>query len=319
MRMRWLVAAIVALVLAGAIAYFLRPAPVRRIAFLGMDTQMQATRIAAFRDELAKRGYVEGRNLHIDYAWAQGDFGRLPDLARDLVAKKPEVIVTAAPPPVRALQQATDSIPIVMIVQDPVGQGFTDSLNRPGRNITGVAFQDWELSTKRLDQLRRVVPGLTRIAILWNDNATRHQVEGAADAMGLAWKSFEVRTPSDIPAAVASAKDWGAQAMLQLASPIITKNRKLLIDSLAANHMPASCEMRLYVDDGCLMTYSADLDKMFRGMAAMTARILNGARPQDTPVDQPREFDFVINMKTARELGLTIPQLVLLETTDRVQ
>lgn len=308
----------------GVTAYFvLRPPAVRRIALLGMDTQMQATRIAAFKDEMAKRGFVEGRNLHIDYVSAEGRFERLPELAREIVARNPEVIVTAAPPPVRAVQQATSTIPIVMSVHDPIGMGFTTSLRRPEGNITGVAFQDWELSTKRLDQLRSVVPRLARVAILWNESGggrrTLDEVGRAAAALGIESKAFEVREPADIPAAVAAAKAWGAQAMIQLASPVITRNRRILIDALDEHRMPASCELRLYVDEGCLMTYSADLDKMFRGMAAIAARILSGTPPGDIPIEQPREFDFVINMRTAGKLGLEIPKLVLLETTDLVK
>ena len=322
-RRVWLLGGCAVLAL-GLIAFFvLRPPPPRRIAFLGMDSQMQRARVEALRDELAKKGYVEGKNLIVEYRWAEGRFDRLPELARELVATGPEVLVTAAPPSVRAAQQATSTIPIVMSVHDPIGMGFAKSLSHPGGNITGVAFQDSELSTRRLDLLRKVVPDLQRIAILWNEAGggpnTPAEVGRAADAMGIASKVIEVRGPADIPVAVEAAKAWGAQAALQLASPMFTKNRTILLDAFAARRMPASCELREYVDEGCLMTYSADINKMFRSMGDITAQILGGAKASDIPIQQPREFDLVINMTTASKLGLSIPNAVLVETTERVR
>jgi putative tryptophan/tyrosine transport system substrate-binding protein len=323
-RRRWIFA-LAALVLAcGAALYaWQRREPVRRIGFLGMESAMQATRVAAFRDGMRSLGYIEGRNLIVEYRSAEGDFGRLPALAQDLVRQDLEVIVTAAPPPVRALQQATTRIPIVMSVHDPVGMGFARSLAHPGGNITGVAFQDWELSTKRLDLFRGVVPNLGKVAIVWNEAGggarTLTAVEDAARSMGIATRAFEVRGPDEIANVVAAAKAWGAQGIVQLASPVITANRERLLAALAEHRMPASCELRLYVEEGCLMTYSADLDAMFREMAAITARILKGARPQDLAIVQPREFDFVINMRTAEALGLVIPEVIQLQTTDRIR
>ncbi len=297
--------------------------PVRRIGFLGMDSAMQATRLVAFRDEMRRQGFVEGENLVVEVRWAQGQFDRLPALADELVAQKPEVIVTAAPPPVSALQKATKTIPIVMSVHNPVDQGFVASLARPGGNITGIAFQDSDLSVRRLDLLRAVVPNLSRVAIVWNEAAggrgAVNAVELAAASMKIATREYEVRVPADLPKAVVAARAWGAQGLVQLASPVITYHRKLLLDALAAERMPATCEMRLYVEEGCLMTYSADLDAMFRGLAVTTARILKGAKPADTPVEQPREFDFVINMKTAATLGLVVPPVVQMQMTDRIR
>ena len=321
-RWRSLLVAFALLLLAG-IVHAQRSDPVRRIAFLGMDSGMQATRIAAFRDEMRKLGYAEGGNLVIETRWAQGRFDRLPALAEEIVALKPEVIVTAAPPPVSALQKATKTIPIVMSVHNPVGRAFVASLAHPGGNITGIAFQDSDLSVKRLDLLRSVVPNLTRVAIVWNQEGggidAVKAVERAAGSMNIATRAFEVRGPTDLPKAVADAKAWGAQGLVQLASPVITFHRKALLEALAANRMPASCEMRLYVEEGCLMTYSADLNMMFRGMAAIAVRILKGTKPADIPLQQPREFDFVINLNTAEALGLAIPPLVQIQMTDRIQ
>jgi putative ABC transport system substrate-binding protein len=297
--------------------------PVRRIGFLGMDSNMQSHRFAAFREGMRKQGFVEGENLVIETRWAEGSFDRLPALAAELVARKVEVIVSAAPPAVRALQQATSTIPIVMTVHDPIGMGFAVSLPHPGGNITGIAFQDMELSAKRLDLFRSLVPNLTRAAIIWNraggGEETVKAVEYAASTAGLETKAFEIREATDIPRAVDSAKAWGAQGVVQLASPVLTFNRKILLDSLAAARLPATCEMRDYVQDGCLMSYSADLDAMFAAMAGFTARILRGAKPSETPIEQPQEFVFVVNLTTAKSLGLTVSPIVQMQITETVR
>jgi len=294
--------------------------PVPKIGFLGMDSAMQAVRVRSFRDQLAALGYVEGKNIAIEYRWAEGKFDRLPQLAAELVADKVSVIVTAAPPAVRPARQATATIPIVMVIHDPVGQGIVKSLARPGGNVTGIAFQDAALSSKRLSYMRDAVPGLARVAILWNAQGggpeTVEVVESAAKILGLQTRAFEVHDATEFPAAIKAAKASGAQALIQLASPFFTLNRKALIAELAANRMPATCELREYVVDGCLMTYSADLNAMFGQMASFVVRILKGANPGDLPIEQPREFQFVMNKKTADSLGLKIPRSLEIQLTE---
>jgi putative ABC transport system substrate-binding protein len=296
---------------------------VPRIGWLGMDTAMQAPRVDAFKQGLSDLGYVEGKTIVIESRSAEGRFDLLPALAAELVALKVDVIVTAAPPSVRAAQRATTTIPIVMSVHDPMGMGFVGSLAHPGGNITGVAFQDSELSTKRLDLLRQAVPNLTRLAILWNregsGDAAVQAVEVAARTLGMQVLVLEVKGPGDFATAISAAKTWGAQALVQLASPLITKNRRILLDLLSANRLPASCEMRWYVEEGCLMTYSADLNLMFRRMAYFVDRILKGANPADLAVEQPREFELVINESTARRLGLSVPTSLRLQATAVIQ
>ena len=294
-----------------------------RIGFLGMDSQMQVHRVAAFQDGLRELGYVEGRTITIDYRWAEGRFDRLPALAAELVALDVDVIVTAAPPAVRAAQQATSKIPIVMSVHDPIGMGFIEKFSQPGRNITGLAFQDSELSSKRLELLRQLVPSLDRVALLWNLEGggvgSVQAVESTARSLGLQVLLLEVRVPEDFAIAIASAQAWGAQGLVQLASPFITKHRNLLLHQLASQRMPASCELREYVVEGCLMTYSANLNTIFRRMADFVARILKGARPSELPIEQPREFEFVVNLKTARALGLELPPSLRLQVTEFIQ
>ena len=265
-------------------------------------------------------GYVDGRTIAIDCRWAEGRFDRLPELAAELVGLKVDVIVTAAPPSVRAAQRATTTIPIVMTAGNPVGMGFVGSFAHPGGNITGVAFQDAELSTKRLDLLRQAVPSLARVAVFWNKEgdgpATVQAVEAAARALGLQVLVLEVREPRDFANAVTRAKSWGAQGLVQLASPFITKNRGILLELLSSHRLPATCEMRKYVVEGCLMTYSASLKAMFHRMAYFVDRILKGTNPANLPVEQPREFEFVINLGTAQALGLSVPPLLLGQATE---
>jgi len=300
-----------------------QPAKVPRIGFLGMDSQMQSVPTAAFVDGLRQLGYVDGRNIAIQYRWAEGRFDRLPELAAELAALNVDVIVTAAPPAVRAAQRATRTIPIVMIVHDPVGMGFVESLARPGGNITGLAFQDADLSTKRLDLLRQAVPNLKRVAILWNKEgggATAvDAVVTASRSLGMQSLVLEVRDPGDFATQIAAAKAWGAQGIVQLASPFITKNRKVLLELLKADRLPATCEMRSYVVEGCLMTYSADLSEMFRRLAWFVDRILKGANPADLAIQQPREFDFLINLQTAQALGLGIPTSLRMQATEVIE
>jgi putative ABC transport system substrate-binding protein len=288
-----------------------------------VDETLQATRFAAFRDEMRKQGYVEGRNLAIDMRWAAGDFDRLPALAADVVARKPEVVVTATLPAVRAAQRATSTIPIVMIAQNPVEAGVVASLARPGGNVTGVAVQEADLVQRKLDLLRAMVAKLDRVAILWDRAAqgadALKTVEHAAASMGMATRAFEANGPDEIRRAVAQAKTWGAQGLFQMSSPLATLHRKALAEALLAHRMPASCDLRGFVEAGCLMSYSIDLDHAFRTLARITARVLAGTKPAEIPVEQPRELDFVINARTAEALGLAIPSAVRIQLTDTIR
>ena len=294
--------------------------PVPRIGFLGMDSTMQAERVEAFREGLRALGYVDGKNIVIVYRWAEGKMELLPQIASELVADKVSVIVTAAPPAVLAARRATTTIPIVMFINNPVEQGLAASLAHPGGNVTGIAFQNAELTTKRLSLLRDAVPGLQRIAILWNNeggaNYALQAVESAAKALGVQTKAFEVHDAAEIAPTIKSAKVWGAQGLIELASPFFTLNRKLLVEQLSANRMPASCTLREYVVDGCLMAYGPDYNAMIGQLASFVVRILKGANPADLAIEQPREFMLVINKQAADLLGLRIPKSLELQMSE---
>ena len=322
MKRMWFASALTNALLTILVPAYAQPVEkVWRIGWLGLDSSMQATRIVAFENGLRDLGYVEGKNISIERRWAEGRFERLPALASELVAARVDVIVTASPPGVRAARQATGTIPIVMMAHEPVRMGFVESLARPGGNITGIAFQDTELSEKRLDLFRQTVPRLSKLAILWNgvegtDPESLQSIENTAKAMGLQVLSVEVREPKDFAKAIAGVKSWGAQGIVEMASPFITKNRKIFLDLLKTNRLPATCEMRMYVAEGCLMTYSANLDAMFRREAYFVDRILKGASPGDLAVEQPREFEFVINLRTAQQLGLAVPSAIRAQATE---
>lgn len=299
------------------------PQKLPRIGWLGMDSTMQATFIVAFKKGLSDLGYVDGKNIVIESRWAEGHFDGLPALAKELVAAHVDVIVTASPAGVRAAREASGTIPIVMLMHEPVRLGFVKSLARPGGNITGIAFQDTDLSTKRLDLFRQAVPGLSKLAILWNGEGTDPKgvqaIEDAARSMGLQVLRLEVKESRDFAIQLAAAKAWGAQGLVEMASPFITFNRKALLDLLRTYNLPATCEMRMYVAEGCLMTYSADLNAMFYREAHYVDRILKGANPGELAIEQPREFEFVINDNTARALGLTIPTSLRMQATEVIR
>lgn len=292
-----------------------------RVAFLGFDPRSQASNVAAFVARLRAHGWENGRSIVLDTRFADGRFERLPALAAELVALGPDVIVSAGPPAVRAVQQATKSIPTVVVIHDPLGSGFVQTLRNPGRNITGIAFQDQELSAKRLDLLRQMVPGLTKVAVIWNleggsSLGTVHELEAIARSAGIALLLQEIVRPSDLPAAVAAAKAWGAQGMLQLASFLIAMNAEPLIDAARHHRLPLICEHRKLVVEGCLASYSASLPAMYVRMADYVDRLLRGARVASLPIEQPREFEFVVNQKTADALGLRLSYSIRLQATE---
>jgi len=298
---------------------------VYRVGFLGTATSsLMSTWLTAFREGLRERGYVEGKNIAMEYRWGEGKPERFPGLAAELVKLKVDLILTSGPQAVRAVQHATTTIPIVMaVIEDPVKRGFVTSLARPGGNITGLSFQDSELVTRRLQLLKEVLPGVTRVGVLWNptadDRTALKAVEMAATSLGLSLQILDVRAAEDLVRAFEAAKQKHAQALVQLASPLFAAHRKTMLDLSAKSRLPTTCQERTFVVDGCLMAYGPSFPEMFRRAAYYVDRILKGAKPGDLPVEQTTTFELVINLKTAKALGLTIPPSLLQRADEVIQ
>ena len=299
-----------------------QPAKLRRIGWLSV-TAGRSPRHEAFRQGLRELGYVEGHNIAIESRFAAQMENRLPEFATDLVKLKVDVIVALEPPAIRAAKNATRTIPIVMrSTDDPVKSGLVASLARPGGNITGLTSISTELSGKRLELLKEVVPRLLRVGTLWDpaapDAALKwSETEVAARSLGLKLQSLEVRGPDDFESAFRTATKERAQAIITLRNPLLVLNGKRIAALAAKSRLPAVYDERSFVDDGGLMSYGANLEDLYRRAATYVDKILKGAKPADLPIEQPTRFELVINMKTAKALGLTIPQSVLFRA-DRV-
>ena len=301
-----------------------QPKKVPRIGFLGASSaSVLAARIEAFRQGLRDLGYLEGKNIVIEWRSAEGKLDRLPALAAELVRLKVDVIVTTGPAPTRPAKEATSTIPIVMAFDnDPVGNGFVASLARPGGNITGLSTLAPEISGKQLEVLKEIVPRLSRVAVLGSSTTPGNaqslkETELAAGAFGVKVQYLDVRDPKDIDTAFRATGKGRADAILVLTSPIFNPYRTEIADLAVKNRLPAIYSTPEFVEDGGLMTYGVSLTDLYRRAATYVDKILKGAKPADLPVEQPKKFEFIINLKAAKQIGLTIPPNVLVRA-DRV-
>jgi ABC-type uncharacterized transport system substrate-binding protein len=299
-----------------------RPIKVPTIGLLDANTEMlEGPRVKALVQRLGELGWVEGRNVAIEYRYAEGRNERLADIAAEFVRLKVDVIVTSATPPSVAAKKATSSIPIVFAtVGDPIGAGLVASLARPGGNITGLSLQQSDTAAKRLELLREVLPGLRHVAIVANvDNpAVRldlREVQSAAVALGIEPIKFEIRRPEDIAPAVNAVKGR-AEALYVCNDPLATTNRVRIGELALDIRLPTMCGTREYVEAGNLMSYGPNVPALFRRTADYVDKILRGAKPSDLPVEQPTKFDLIINTKTAKMLGLAIPSTMLARADD---
>jgi putative tryptophan/tyrosine transport system substrate-binding protein len=276
-------------------------------------------RAQAFARGLRELGYVDGQNIAIDYRWADGKLERLPGFVAELVQAK----VSSATPAIRIAKEQTTTIPIVMAgVTAPVENGFVASLAHPGGNVTGLTHVSPDLTGKRLELLKEVVPVLSRVVVLWNPNQPgqpRAYKEGQVAAQGLKVTliSLEVRNREEIEKALAGSGKERAQAVFDLPDPVTFVNRQLITNFAAKHKLPAMYSFREYVDGGGLMSYGTSFPALLHRAATYVDKILKGARPADLPVEQPTKFELVINLKTAKQIGLTIPPNVLARA-DRV-
>jgi putative ABC transport system substrate-binding protein len=314
----------VAVFAVGVIAEAQQPKKVPRIGYLAAaPSSANPARIEAFRQGVRELGYVEGKNIVIEWRFADGKLERLPEFAAELVRLKVDVIVTAGPTPTRAAKEATVTIPIVMAFDnDPVGNGFVASLARPGGNITGLSTHYPEISGKQLELLKEIVPKLSRVAVLGtstqpgNAQALR-EVELAARAFGVQLQYLDVLDPKDTDTAFHAASKGRAEAVLVLETSIFVLQRPQIADLAVKSRLPAMYSRREFVDDGGLISYGTNFADLSRRAATYVDKIFKGAKPADLPVEQPTKFEFIINLKAAKQIGLTIPPNVLARA-DRV-
>jgi ABC-type uncharacterized transport system substrate-binding protein len=295
-----------------------QPSKVARIGYLNPGDPVSRTyRTEAFRQGLKELGYIEGKNIIIEYRFAEARSERLPELARDLVRLKVDIIFAGGHPATEAAKNATQTIPIVTSSQDPVSSGFVAGLPRPGGNITGLTNLTSELVGKRLELLKEVIPQLSRVAVLWTPSHPASTIwkrtEVAAQSLGVQVRAAEVRDRDDLEPAFAAIKRERAEALLMLRNPLVNDLTKRIANLAAESRLPAIYDEKRFPQLGGLMSYGTDPADVDRRAAIYIDKILKGARPADLPIERPTKFELVINLKTAKALGLKIPAHLLME------
>ena len=294
------------------------PPKIARIGFLSTTSPSNVpARLEAFRRGLSELGYVEGKNFVLEYRYAEGKLDRLPALVEELVHRKVDVIVASGPSPARAAKNAMVTIPIVMTWDyDPVGNGYVASLARPGGNITGLSIQAPEISGKQLEILKEIVPKLSHVAVLGTSTVPGNAealkaTELAAEALKLQLQYLEVRDRKDIETVFQTASKGRAEAVLALASRVLLTERTQVAELAVKSRVPAIYGESEHIQAGGLMTYGVSIADLFRRSATYVDKILKGIKPAELPVEQPTKFEFIINLKAAKQIGLTIPPNVL--------
>jgi ABC-type uncharacterized transport system substrate-binding protein len=294
---------------------------VPRLGVLLFGTPETDPNLNAFRQGLRNLGRVEGQNIATEYRYAAGKPERLRDLAAELVSMKPDVILALGGDVAPSARAATSTIPVVIIASDdPVQAGLVASLSRPGGNITGVTFVSSDLAAKRLQFLKEMAPGVTRVAVIWNPNHIDYEyqeTQKAAKTLGVQIQSLEVRDAGDFDAAFQLAISTRVEALIPVSSRLMNANRARIVDFAAKRRLVLASGWAPWATEGALFSYGPDLNMISQHAAAYVDKILKGAKPADLPIEQPTKFELVINIKTAKALGITIPQSVLLRA-DRV-
>ena len=300
-------------------------ARVRRVGVLLVLLSPEGSEAQAFRDGLRDAGYVEGRDVVTEWRSANGDYARLPQLAADLVERKVEVIVADTTPAIKAAQRATSTIPIVMaIVADPVGDGVVANLSQPGGNITGLSIMLAELSAKRLQLLKEAMPGLTRVVVLWNPPTPYHakaveNLKAVAPSLAIELSLVSVRTPEEISPAFDAVNRARARALYVVDCPPFFTHRMTLLRLAANARLAVISGERPYADEGALMSYGPSYEDQLRRSVGYVDKILRGSKPSGLPIEQPTKFTLVINLKTAKALGLTLPPSLLLRADQVIE
>jgi putative ABC transport system substrate-binding protein len=311
----------------GRLPWQAQPAPkIYRIGYLNAQgPAVDAPRFEVLQRGLRELGWIEGQNFTIERRLADGQLERLPALAAELAQLQPDVIVTSGEPGVRAMTNATRTIPLVFAAHgDPVGTGVVTSFAHPGGNITGVSEMAPELSGKRLELLEQAIPAATRVGAIWNqaDQAMGRQYGEtlvAAEALGIELQSLAVRTPEDLEGAYQAASRGRLDGVVVIMDPLIIRNRERLVDLSTKSAVPTISGDAAFAAAGGLMSYGPNLTRQTERAVYFVDRILRGAKPADLPVEQPMTFDFVVNLKTAQALGITFPNEIMLQVTEVIE
>ena len=318
MERRTFMGALTGGLLAAPLAAQAQPARrVPRVAFITTTSPETSISADAFRQRLGDLGYVEGQNIVIEWRWGRGKTERFPEFAAEVVRIPVDVIVAANTPAGFAAKKATQTIPIVIATMaDPVGDGFVATIARPGGNITGLTLQTPEMTAKRLELLKEAIPKVTRVAFLADRNSggykeTKQAAATAARSLGMQLQVHEVGGPGDLNGAFASMRRQGAGAILVPAGTMLFANRVQVAEQAQKTRLPTMCGEREHANAGCLISYGPRIRDVFRGAANLVDKILKGAKPAELPVEEPTTFELIINLKTAKALGLTIPPSLL--------
>jgi putative ABC transport system substrate-binding protein len=301
----------------GVIAEAQQAGKISRVGFLASNSFSGEDNLRVLRQGLRELGYVEEKNITIEYRSAEGKFDRLPARAAELIRLKVDVIVTQGTPATMAAKNATSTIPIIMSGgTDPVAIGLVPNLARPGENVTGVTIMNEELAAKRLELLKETSPKVSRLGVLWNSTnpgaaAVFKQTQSAAQELSLPLQSLEVQTVNDLQGAFDAATKSGVNGLALLATVPITDHLKLVADLAVKNLLPSIYDRRVFVEAGGLMSYGPNVTNMARRTATYVDKVLKGANPGELPVERPTKFELIINLKAAKQIGLTIPQSVL--------
>jgi putative tryptophan/tyrosine transport system substrate-binding protein len=316
-----LIAIAVALTVCAALASAQQPQNIPRVGILFIGGREQP-HLEAFRQGLRERGYIEGKNIALEYRYAEGNYDRLPHLAAELVRLKVDVIVTTASISASAAKEATNTVPIVMTSGNPLEMGLAASLAKPGGNVTGLTVMLTDLSGKRLELLKEAFPKITRVATMWSpwesETVTGYkETKEAAKAFSLQLHSVELRSAEDIEKAFAELPKSHSGALLVILNSLVTLHSKRIVELAAKHHLPGMYPTRQFAEEGGLMAYGPLMGDLYRRSATYVDKILKGAKPAELPVEQPMKFEFVINLKAAKQIGVTIPPNVLVRA-DRV-
>jgi len=297
----------------------------RRIGLLLVISAPESKEVQAFRQALRDLGYGEGRDVVIELRSANGVYDRIPKLVAELVQSKADVIVVETTRAAQAARQGAPTTPIVMaLVGDPVGSGLVASLARPAGNVTGLSSMKSDLSAKRLELLKDTVPRLARVAVLWNPDTPWHakvieELKSAAPKLSIGLSLVSVQTPEQLDPAFSTIRRANAQALYLIESPLFSTQRVLLLELLSKARLPMIEAERKFVDTGGLLSFGTNVEDLYRRSAGYVDKILKGAKPGDLPIEQPTKFELVVNLKTAKALGITIPQSVLLQADEVIR